>query len=100
MVHPVRVRHIGNFDERKAELQQWLESNQIKPRFFEHSSGAPGVVFHVAFDEKGDAEAFAAAFSGHVLGDDPQGHALWGEPQQPPPRAPKLRQKASSRWPS
>lgn len=82
MVHAVRVRHIGDFKERVTEIRAWLDKNAIKPRFFEHSSGGPGTAFSVAFEKKADAEAFAEAFHGHVLRDDPHGNPLWIVPSK------------------
>ena len=65
----VEVSIIGNDPrEAMARMGMWLDKRNVVPSAFRQSAFTMGMAFAVEFTASGDAEAFAEAFGGQVLG--------------------------------
>jgi hypothetical protein len=69
MLYTVEVRLIGGeFIASMAQMRSWLDHQRIEPDAFRHSSGGAGVTFRIDFKVETEAEAFARAFGGRLIG--------------------------------
>src|SRR5260221_14794226 len=72
MLYTVEVRLIGGeFIGFMTQMRTWLDHRRIEPDAFRHSSGGAGVTFRVDFKVETEADAFASAFGGRVIGPAP-----------------------------
>jgi hypothetical protein len=70
----VEVRHGGDgLAAPMAEIRTWLDDQQMQPSVFRLSLAAGGTIFRLEFKAATDAEAFAHAFGGQVIGDERTG---------------------------
>jgi hypothetical protein len=70
----VEFRHNGDgLAEPMAQIRTWLDHRQIQPSVFRLSLITEGTMFRLEFKNLGEAEAFAQAFGGQLIGDD-RGH--------------------------
>ncbi len=68
MLYTVEIRLIdGDLPTSLSQMRIWLDHKKIEPDAFRWSVGSP-VTFRLDFKDERDAEAFAEAFSGRVLG--------------------------------
>ncbi len=79
MVYLVDVRRIGgdSLVTLMGEMRTWLEHARIEPAEFDHSSNGIGTVIRAGFHDMQAAVAFAEAFGGRLIGDDPGSAILW-----------------------
>ena len=69
MLYTVEIRLIGGeFIASMAQMRTWLDHQRIEPDAFRHSSGGAGVTFRVDFKVEAEADAFARAFGGRLIG--------------------------------
>jgi hypothetical protein len=53
------------------KMRTWLDNQRIQPTAFRLSLLPGATIFRVEFRAASDAEAFARAFAGQVVGDEP-----------------------------
>jgi len=69
MLYTVEVRLIGGeFIAFMAQMRTWLDHQRIEPEAFRHSSGGAGITFRVDFKAETEADSFARAFGGRLIG--------------------------------
>ena len=56
-----------------ADIRTWLDHQRIQPSVFRISLMPGGTIFHLEFKAASDAEVFAQAFGGQVIGDERSG---------------------------
>ena len=70
----VEVRHDGDgLAQPLARFRTWLDREGIQPGAFRMSLVLGATIFHLEFKAAIDAEAFARAFDGQVIGDERPG---------------------------
>jgi hypothetical protein len=68
-MYVVEFRHDGDdLAEPMADIQTWLDHQRIQPGVFRLSLIPEGTIFRLEFKAMGEAEAFALAFGGQVIG--------------------------------
>ena len=69
MLHVVEIQIAAdNFRELISRLRDWLEDERFQPRTFRYALSDPDTVLRVDFEIEDEAQAFARAFGGVVLG--------------------------------
>ena len=69
MLYTVEVRLIGGeFIGFMTQMRTWLDHQRIEPDAFRHSSGGAGITFRVDFKIETEADSFARAFGGRLIG--------------------------------
>src|SRR2546421_7205897 len=70
-MYVVEIRRDGDgLAEPMAQIRTWLDRKRIQPNVFRLSLMAGATIFRVEFGAASDAEAFARAFGGQVIGGD------------------------------
>src|SRR5437868_13993078 len=65
----VEVRHDGDgLAQPLARVRTWLDRERIQPSVFRMSLVLPATIFHLEFKTASEAEAFARAFAGQLIG--------------------------------
>ena len=73
-MYVVEFRHDGDgLAEPMADIRTWLDHQRIQPSVFRLSLMPGGTMFHLEFKAAIDAEAFAQAFAGQVIGGERPG---------------------------
>ena len=73
-MYVVEFRHDGDgLAEPMADIRTWLDHQRIQPSVFRLSLMPGGTTFHLEFKGASDAEAFAQAFAGQVIGGERRG---------------------------
>ena len=73
-MYVVEFRHDGDgLAEPMADIRSWLDHQRIQPSVFQLSLIPRATIFHLEFKAAIDAEAFARAFDGQVIGDERPG---------------------------
>ncbi|HEV8030583.1 MAG TPA: hypothetical protein VGP42_06145 [Stellaceae bacterium] len=71
-MHIVEIRRRGGtLAGPMAAMRTWLDVHRVEPKLFQFSIISAGVIFSLQFQNGGDAAAFARAFGGEVIGDQP-----------------------------
>jgi len=66
-------RHGDGLAEPMEEIRTWLDRKRIQPSLFRLSLVSGATIIRVEFNAARDAEAFAHAFAGQVIGGDGTG---------------------------
>ena len=70
----VEVRHDGDgLDGPMADIRTWLDHQRIQPSVFRLSLVLGATIFRLEFKTASEAEAFARAFAGQVIGGERPG---------------------------
>jgi hypothetical protein len=73
-MHIVEIRHNGDgLAEPMAQIRTWLDHQQIVPSIFRLSLVPQGTIFRLEFKILSEAEVFAEAFGGQIIGSERTG---------------------------
>ena len=73
-MYTVEIRHDGDgLAEPTARIRSWLDHQQIEPNVFRFSLMPEGTIFRLEFKILSEAEVFAQAFGGQVIGGERTG---------------------------
>ena len=73
-MHIVEVHRDGDdLAAPMAEMRSWLDAARIQPAIFRLSLIPGSTIFRLEFKAASEAEAFARAFAGRVVGDESAG---------------------------
>jgi hypothetical protein len=70
-MYAVEIHHNGDgLAEPMEQMQTWLDNEHVQPSVFRLSLIPGGTIFRLEFNALSEAEAFARAFDGRVIGDE------------------------------